>query len=89
MLLLGKPLVQEIMTYTLNSTYNKKKYVILLRYRWLFIKGDIFIGVCVYLGQTFSFVIGNFLLKVTSYRWELSVPSTLPIMKLPLMKNRL
>ena len=31
---------------TLNSAYNeKKKYAeILLRYRWLFVKGDIFIG---------------------------------------------
>ena len=32
-------------TCTLNSTYNKKKYVdILLCYRWLFIKGNVFIG---------------------------------------------
>ena len=30
---------------TLNSTYNGKKYAeIFLQYRWLFIKGDIFIG---------------------------------------------
>ena len=30
---------------TLNSVYNEKKYVeILLRYRWLFIKGNVFIG---------------------------------------------
>ena len=31
--------------HTLNSTYNEKKYAeILLRYRWLFVKGDVFIG---------------------------------------------
>ena len=31
--------------YTLNSAYNEKKYAeILLRYRQLFIKDDIFIG---------------------------------------------
>ena len=30
---------------TLNSAYNEKKYVeILLRYKWLFIKGNVFIG---------------------------------------------
>ena len=33
------------MQHTLNTVYNKKKYVeILLHYRWLFIKGNIFIG---------------------------------------------
>ena len=31
--------------YTLNSIYNEKKYAeILLRYKWLFVKGDVFIG---------------------------------------------
>ena len=30
---------------TLNSAYNKKKYAeILLCYRWLFVKGNVFIG---------------------------------------------
>ena len=30
---------------TLNSAYNEKKYAeISLRYRWLFVKGDVFIG---------------------------------------------
>ena len=30
---------------TLNSAYNKKKYAeILLRYRWPFIKGNVFVG---------------------------------------------
>ena len=30
---------------TLNSAYNKKKFVeILLHYRWLFIKADVIIG---------------------------------------------
>ena len=33
------------MSNTFNSAYNKKKYAeILLRYRQLFIKGDVFIG---------------------------------------------
>ena len=32
-------------TFTLNSACNKKKYAeILLRYMWLFVKGDVFIG---------------------------------------------
>ena len=36
---------QMVTLNTLNSTYNKKKYAeILLRYRWLFIKDDVFIG---------------------------------------------
>ena len=31
--------------YTLNSAFNKKKYAdILLCYRWLFVKSDVFIG---------------------------------------------
>ena len=35
----------DIMPCTLNSTYNEKKYAeILLRYRQLFVKGNIFIG---------------------------------------------
>ena len=31
--------------YTLNSAYNEKKYVeILLCFRWLYVKDDVFIG---------------------------------------------
>ena len=46
---------------------NEKKYVeILLCYRQLFFKGNLFIGEWVYLVWIFSFVIGNFSLKVTS-----------------------
>ena len=53
--------------HTLNSTYNKKKYAeIFLCYRWLFAKGNIFIGEGKYLVQMFSFVIADFLLKATS-----------------------
>ena len=53
---------------TLNSAYNEKKYVeILLRYRWLFVKGDVFIGERGIFGAEISFIIGNFLLKVTSF----------------------
>ena len=34
-----------VTAFTLNSAYNEKKYVeILPRYRWLFVKGDVFIG---------------------------------------------
>ena len=52
---------------TLNSAYNRKKYAeILLHYRWLFVKGNVFIDERVYLVQRFSFVIGDFLLKATS-----------------------
>ena len=44
-----------------------KKYVkILPHYRWLFIKGDVFIGEWVYLVQRFSFVIADFSFKATS-----------------------
>ena len=36
--------IEEIMEITLNSTYNKRKYAeILLCYRWLLVKGDVFI----------------------------------------------
>ena len=53
--------------YTLNSAYNEKKYVgILHRYRWLFIKGDVFIGERGIFDAVISFVIGNSSLKVTS-----------------------
>ena len=46
---------------TLNSAYNEKKYAeILLRYRQLFVKGNLFIGEWVYLVWIFSFVIGDF-----------------------------
>ena len=49
---------------TLNSAYNEKKYAeILLRYRWLFVKGDLFIGEQVYLVRRYCFVIGDFSLK--------------------------
>ena len=58
---------RQAWVHTLNSAYNEKKYAeILLRYRQLCVKGDVFIGEWVYLVQRFSFVIGNFLLKVTS-----------------------
>ena len=59
-------IVQEGLN-TLNSTYNEKKYAeILLRYRWLFIKGNVFIGEWVHLVWLFSFIIANFSLKATS-----------------------
>ena len=52
--------------YTLNSTYNEKKYVeVFLHYRQLFIKGDIFIGEWEIFGAEVSFIIANFSLKVT------------------------
>ena len=38
-------LLYPVLYCTLNSIYNEKKYAeILLHYRWLFIKGDVFIG---------------------------------------------
>ena len=55
--------------YTLNSAYNKKKYVkILLHYRQLFIKGNVFIGVCsifgadIFLCYSQFFIKGNFII---------------------------
>ena len=52
---------------TLSSTYNEKKYaVILLHFRWLFIKGNVFInewgifGVEIFLHYSQFFVKGNF-----------------------------
>ena len=54
---------------TLNSAYNKKKYAeILLHYRWLFVKGDVFIGVWhvfgteVFLHYSQFFVKGDFII---------------------------
>ena len=54
---------------TLNSTYNEKKYAkILLHYRWLFVKGDVFIGVCsifgvdIFLCYSRFFIKGNFVI---------------------------
>ena len=59
---------------TLNSTYNKKKYVeILLHYRWLFVKGDINIGewgifgVEIFLCYNQFFVKGNFIIGGVVY----------------------
>ena len=55
--------------YTLNSTYNEKTYAeILLCYRWLFIKGDVFIGEWgifgaeVFLCYSLFFIKGNFVI---------------------------
>ena len=45
----------------------------MLRYRWLFVKGDVFIGEWVHLVGRFSFVIANFSLNATSLWAELSV----------------
>ena len=54
---------------TLNSAYNKKKYLeILLHYRWLFVKGNVFIGEWhvfgaeVFLHYSRFFVKGNFVI---------------------------
>ena len=54
---------------TLNSAYNEKKYAeILLRYRQLFVKGDVFIGVCgifgadIFLHYSRFFVKGDFVI---------------------------
>ena len=54
---------------TLNSTYNEKKYVeILLHYRWLFIRGNVFIGEWhvfgaeVFLRYSQFFIKGNFII---------------------------
>ena len=56
----------KVVGCTLNS-YNENKYAeILLHYRWLFIKGDVFIGEWGIFGAEFSFVIANFSLKATS-----------------------
>ena len=42
---LSKWTLSKLFTCTLNSAYNEKKYAeILLCYRWLFIKGNVFIG---------------------------------------------
>ena len=44
----------------------KKKHAeILLHYRWLFVKGNMFIGEWVHLVWLFSFVIANFSLNAT------------------------
>ena len=49
---------------TLNSTYNEKKYAkILLCYRQLFIKGDVFIGVCGIFGADISLCYSRFFVK--------------------------
>ena len=63
--------------YTLNSVYNEKKYVEnLLHYRWLFIKGDLFIGewgifgVDIFLHFSRFFIKGDFVIgrvECTSY----------------------
>ena len=61
--------VYIIYVCTLNSTYNEKRYVeILLCYRQLFIKGNVFIGVCgilgaeVFLHYSQFFIKGNFVI---------------------------
>ena len=59
--------VDPVVHSTLNSAYNEKKYAAILPcYRWLFIKGDVFIGERGIFSAEISFVIGDFLLKVTS-----------------------
>ena len=55
------------LSHTLDSPYNEKKYAeILLHYRWLFIKGNVFIGEwgiqCIWC-RGFPFVIANFFVK--------------------------
>ena len=62
-------------TYTLNSTYNEKKYAeIFLHYRWLFLKGDIIIGkweifgVEVFLHYSQFFIKGNFFIGRVEFR---------------------
>ena len=62
---------------TLNSSYNEKKYAeILLRYRWLFVKADVFIGEWrifgaeVFLHYSRFFIKGNFVIG----RLEFHVP---------------
>ena len=57
------------MIHTLNSTYNEKKYAkTLLHYRQLFVKGDVFIGVCgifgadIFLHYSQFFIKGNFVI---------------------------
>ena len=53
--------------HTLNSAYNEKKYMeIFHHYKWLFIKGDIFIGEWGIFGTKVFFIIANFSLKETS-----------------------
>ena len=53
--------------YTPNSAYNEKKYAkILLHYRQLVIKGNIFIGVCGIFGADIFLHYSQFSLKVTS-----------------------
>ena len=49
---------------TLNSAYNEKKYAkILLHYRQLFIKGNIFIGVCCIFGADIFLCYSQFFIK--------------------------
>ena len=62
---------------TLNSAYNKKKYVeILLCYRQLFIKGDVFIGEWgifgaeVFLCYSQFFIKGNFVIGGAECIWS-------------------
>ena len=60
---------KNINLHTLNSAYNKKKYAeILLHYRWVFIKGNVFIGewdifgAGVFLHYSQFFIKGNFVI---------------------------
>ena len=58
----------QVYSYTLNSAYNEKKKFaeILLRYGWLFVKGDVFIGDWGIFGADIFLVIADFSLKATS-----------------------
>ena len=59
--------MHDVEQFTLNSAYNKKKYVeIFLHYRQLFVKGNVIISEWKYLVWRFSFIIANFSLKATS-----------------------
>ena len=48
------------------TSYNEKKYAEILLYRWLFIKGNIFIGEWGIFGVDIFLLIANFSLKATS-----------------------
>ena len=53
--------------FTLNSAYNEKKSAeIFLHYRWLFIKGNVFIGEWEIFGAEVFLVIADFSLRATS-----------------------
>ena len=57
-------LLYSVMVHTLNSAYNEKKYVkIFLRYRQLFVKGNLIIGEWRILGAEIFLQFSRFFVK--------------------------